>query len=53
MWECGLDTSGLRYGPVAGFYEDSNEPSGSVKGGEFIDQLNDCELLKKDSARWS
>jgi hypothetical protein len=33
--------------------EHGNEPSGSIKGGEFFDQLNDCQLLKKDSAAWS
>jgi hypothetical protein len=26
-----LDLSGLRYGPVAGFCEHGNEPSGSIK----------------------
>jgi len=36
--------------PVAGCYEQSNEPSGSVKGREFFDQLSNCQLLKKDSA---
>jgi hypothetical protein len=24
----------------------SSEPSGSVKGGEFLDQLSDCQVLK-------
>jgi hypothetical protein len=28
--------------PVVGCYEHINEPLGSVKGGEFFDQLNDC-----------
>jgi hypothetical protein len=28
---------------------DRNEPSGSVKDGEFLDQMSDCQLLK-DSA---
>jgi hypothetical protein len=23
------------------------EPSGSIKGGEFLDQLSDCQVLKK------
>jgi hypothetical protein len=31
---------------VAGCCEQSNEPSGSIKGGEFLDQLTDCEFLK-------
>jgi hypothetical protein len=33
--------------------EHGNEPSGSLKGGELIDQLSDSESLKKDSAPWS
>jgi hypothetical protein len=31
---------------VAGFCEHGNETSGSVKGGEFVDQLSDCQFLK-------
>jgi hypothetical protein len=34
---CGLDESGSCYGPLAGFCERGNEPSGSIKGGEFLD----------------
>jgi len=30
-----------------------NEPSGSIKCGEFLDQQRNCKLLKKDSAPWS
>jgi hypothetical protein len=36
---CGSDSSGSRYGPVAGSCEHCNEPSGSIKGGgggEFL-----------------
>jgi hypothetical protein len=29
-------------GPVAGSCEHGNEPSVSIKGGEFLDWLNDC-----------
>jgi hypothetical protein len=36
---------------VAGCCEHGNEPSGSIKGGEFVDQLSDCQLVKKDSAQ--
>jgi hypothetical protein len=43
---------GSAEGPLAGSCEHSNEPSGSIKGREFI-QLNDYEFLKKDSAPWS
>jgi hypothetical protein len=38
---------------VAGPCEHSNEPSGSINGGEFLEWLSDCQLLKKDSAPWS
>jgi hypothetical protein len=39
-WE-GLDSSGSGQGPVAGCCEHGNEPSGSIKGGEFLDQLSE------------
>jgi hypothetical protein len=38
---------------VTGSCEHGNEPSGSVKGGVFLDQLSGCWLLKKDSASCS
>jgi len=34
---CGLDASGSGYGPVEGCCEHGNEPSGSIKGVEFLD----------------
>jgi hypothetical protein len=34
---------------VAGSCEDGNEPSGSIKGGEFLGYLSDCQLLKNYS----
>jgi hypothetical protein len=34
---------------VADSCEHVNELSGSVKGGEFLDYLSDCQLLKKGS----
>jgi len=34
---CGLDASGSRQGPVAGCCEHSKEPSGPIKGGEFLE----------------
>jgi hypothetical protein len=34
---CGLDASGSGQGPVAGSSEHGNEPSGSIKGEEFLD----------------
>jgi hypothetical protein len=39
--EIGWDVSGQRWGWVAGNYEHSNEPSGSIKGREFLDQVSD------------
>jgi hypothetical protein len=38
---------------LEGTSEHGNEPSRSIKGGEFLDYLSDCQLLKKDSAPWS
>jgi hypothetical protein len=36
-----------------GSSEHCNVPSGSLTGMEFLDQLSDYQLLKKDSAPWS
>ena len=36
---CGMDRAGPGYGQVAGTFEWGNEPSGSIKCGEFIDWL--------------
>jgi len=36
-----LDSTASQYGPVAESLELSNEPSGSLKGGELLDQLSD------------
>jgi hypothetical protein len=38
---CGLDSSDSGYGPAAGSCEHGNEPSGSIKGREFLDYLNE------------
>jgi hypothetical protein len=46
----GLDS---KWGPVVGSCERGNETAGSINGGEVPDWLNDCWLLKKDSAPWS
>ena len=48
MWVCGLECAGPGQRQVADACECGNEPSGSVKCGELLDQL-----LKKDSAPWS
>ena len=53
MWVCGLDWVGPGQGQVAEACEYGNEPSGSMKCGEFLDQLQTSQLLKKDSVPWS
>ena len=53
MWVCGLDWAGPGWRQVADACECGNEPSGSVKCGELLDQLQTSQLLKKDSALWS
>ena len=53
MWVYGLDWAGPGQRQVADACECGNEPSGSVKCGEFLDQLQTSWLLKKDSAPWS
>ena len=50
MWVYGLDWAGPGQRQVADACECSNEPSGSVKCGEFLDQLQISQLLEKDSA---
>jgi hypothetical protein len=40
-----IETSG-------GTSEHDNETSGSIKGGEFLGQMSDYWLLKKDSTPW-
>jgi hypothetical protein len=42
MVECGLNSSGSGQGPVVGYCEHGNGPSGSIKDGEILDQLSDC-----------
>jgi hypothetical protein len=36
-----------------GCCEHGDEPSGSIKDGEFIDWLKDYQLLKKNCAPWT
>jgi hypothetical protein len=38
---------------VAGFCEYGNEPSGSIKLLEILEEMGDLQLLKKDSAPWN
>jgi hypothetical protein len=46
-------SSWLRTGTDGGHFECGNEPSGSIKCGEFLDYLKPGQLLKKDSVPWS
>jgi len=39
MWGHGLDRAGSGQGKAAGTCECGNEPSGSIKFGEFLDKL--------------
>jgi hypothetical protein len=38
---------------MASTCEHGNEPSGSIKGREFLYQLSDYQLLKKESTAWN
>jgi hypothetical protein len=38
---------------VAGSCRHGNAPSGSIKSGDFLDYLSDCQFLKEDCAPWS
>ena len=49
MWGHGLDRCVSGKGQVAGTCECRNELSGSIKCGEFLDQLRTSKLLEKDS----
>jgi len=40
-------------GPRYGCCEDGNEPSDSIKGREYLNQLSDYQFLKEDSVLWS
>lgn len=56
-----IDTNGIGWedagwihfdsqGPVVGSCELGNELSGSIRLREILEQLSDCQILKKDSA---
>ena len=53
MWVYGLDWADPRQRHLADAFECGNEPSGFVKCGEFLDQLQISQLHKKESAQWS
>jgi hypothetical protein len=42
-----LDSSGLRYGPMAGSCEHESEPSDSIKGREILDQKATISFCRK------
>lgn len=44
-----LDSAGSRKGPVGDSCEHSNEPPSSISCAHFPDQLNEYQLLKKNS----
>jgi hypothetical protein len=48
-----LDSHTSGQGSTAGVCEHSHEILVSIKGREFLEKLNDDQLLKKDSALWS
>jgi hypothetical protein len=50
VWGYELDSSVLGLGPLTGFYDNSNEASGSRVGREFSDYLSDFYPLKKNCA---
>jgi hypothetical protein len=50
---CELDSCGTGKGKAVGPYEHGNEPSGFTKGGEFLNQLSNYQLLNKDSVSLS
>jgi hypothetical protein len=39
LGRCGLDSSGLGWGPLAGSYEHGNESSGCIKCREHLHEL--------------
>jgi hypothetical protein len=45
--------TGKIHGSVVGFPGHGNETSGFIKGSKFHDQLNDYQLIKKQSEPWS
>jgi hypothetical protein len=44
---------GSEYRPVASLWENSIEPLSFIKYGEYLEQLSNYQLLKKDSAHSS
>jgi hypothetical protein len=53
MWDGGSWTGLLRTGTGGGYCKRGNEPSGSIKCGEFLDKLRNGQLLNEDATPWS
>jgi hypothetical protein len=49
-WRYGLNKTGLRYVPETGSCEHGDGTSDCIKGGLFLDQLGNCQLLYKDDS---
>jgi hypothetical protein len=47
-YECGVDSNGSGWGPVAATCEHGTESSASIRGGEFIGQLTECQPANND-----
>ena len=47
------DGSDSGQGQVAGCFGHGYEPQGSIRRGECLDQLRNCQLVRKDCAAWS
>jgi hypothetical protein len=48
-----MDPSSSGYSSVAGFCEHDNEPVDCIKARDFLDQLSDCQFLRKCCAAQS
>jgi len=51
LW-CGVDWTGSELVSSRGFSEHGAKLSGSIKDGEFFDQLSDCKLLDLRTNNW-
>jgi hypothetical protein len=47
-----VDSAGSAYCLVSHTCGQDNRPAGSIRGGEFLDQLNDYQLSKRGSIPW-
>ena len=48
-----MDSSVLEHDPAAGFFGYGNGSSVSIIVWEYLQQITDCQLLRKDSVSWS